>query len=467
MRSIETGALEWRVEGAWALGGFGAALADAGERGGDGSTALWVGAPHGVGRVVLVEPQGLTGLHLGSPGDHAGFGAALASIGDLDGDGIDDVAVGAPGFSGTVLGQGWVGVFSGAAGGLLWSHEGAGFDRMGTSLARVDDLNGDALPDLAVGVPFADGAGFNRGALEMRSGRDGALLWRAFGAADGDRLGERVARAGDVDGDGEDDVIVGLPGSDASGPDSGAAWVLSGRDGSQLLEVPGFAGGEFAAAVAGLGDVDGDGRADVALGSSANAGGHGRVRVVSGADGSLITDLRGEEPSGWFGAAVLGLGDTNADGQPDLAVGAPGHDDHPELVGHAWVLSSAPVDLWSDGHAVSPGGVQRLEGEFPGLGGHLYHVLGSLTGTAPGFGLGPFPVALTPDLYFNLVLQGVAPVVSHLGVLDAGGRLAFDFVPTRAVASAAPFAVWHACLIRDPISGDPSAVSVSVPAWVQ
>lgn len=327
---------------------LGAALAAAGDHDGDGLMDVLVGAPMGSpasGEVRVV--RGVDGATLRTyAGSAAGerFGAALAGLGDLDGDGIPDLAVGAPEADAAGSSSGRVVLLSGRSGALLREHVGAAWDRFGTSIASPGDLDGDGRADLLVGAPFSDGGGFNAGSVLAFSGADGSLLFDVHGAGPGDRLGERVAAAGDVDGDGIPDLVAVAPGEDGVAVDSGVVRVLSGLDGRLLLTVSGETSGEFLSAAAGAGDVDGDGRADVLVGSSAAGTAEGgRVRLVSGSSGLVLASFDGARPGGWLGAAVAGLGDEDGDGRFELACGAPGHDDRPDALGRVRVLRAPPA----------------------------------------------------------------------------------------------------------------------------
>ncbi len=339
---------EWfGAPGSLRLGG---AVAAAGDVDQDGHGDLLVGAPYGAaghGEVRLYS--GATGAVLKSwQGSAAGdqFGRCVSGTQDVDGDGIPDVLVGAPQADIGGPNAGELSLFSGSDGTLLRVHRGSTFDQLGFSTVGTGDLNGDGRGDYAVGVPFSDAAAFNGGAVMVFSGTDGALLYQVAGQVAGDQLGFGLSGGQELNGDGVLDLGVCAPGADANGFDSGAAYALSGLDGSLLRVFPGPGPGLYLSAVSLLGDVNGDGRGEVLAGCAGAQGAAneaGQVELFSGSDGSSLKLFLGPRALGWFGAAVAGGGDVNGDGIPDFLVGAPGHQDHQELLGFVEVLS--PVAL--------------------------------------------------------------------------------------------------------------------------
>jgi hypothetical protein len=321
----------------WTLAGdgndwLGFDVAGTGDLDGDRVPDLVAGAPFaGEASGQLRALSGRDGSMLWSrsgsvPGQR--YAQAVAGIGDVDADGVPDLAVGIPFDNGGGTYAGRVELLSGRGGLLLAALQGASFDQLGYDVAGVGDLDGDGAGDCAIGAPFDDRGGANAGALVIVSGASGGRLFEVFGAAAGDWLGHRVAGAGDVDGDGLPEVLVSAPGADVSGFDSGAAQVRSGADAALLLEIPGEQAGEYLTAVGGPGDVDGDGSADVLVGSAAGGIAEaGRVRLVSGRSGRLLCAFDGLAPKDWYGFAVGPAGDLDGDGRPELAIGAPGHDD--------------------------------------------------------------------------------------------------------------------------------------------
>ncbi len=234
----------------------------------------------------------------------------------------------------------------------------------GSPVARAGDVDGDGLPDLLIGIPGHDGVGTDAGAAEARRGFDGALLHTWLGEAALDEFGSAVAAAGDVDGDGQDDVLVGAARNDTLFSNGGRAYLMSGASGVPLLvlEADGNGDDEFGVGLAGIGDVTGDGVPDLAIGAHHDdvmGGNSGSVRVCSGADGSTWLMVAGLEPIDDLGHAVDACGDINLDGVPDFIAGAHDYPDFGEVrvysgtdgaVLHHWI-GLTTGDFF--GHAVS------------------------------------------------------------------------------------------------------------------
>jgi hypothetical protein len=144
-----------------------------------------------------------------------GFGEAVAGLGDLDADGVSELLVGAP-FSAP---SGKVFVYSAGKSMVLFSLPGQATDfQFGEVVANAGDVDGDGMCDLLIGAPDASVNGMSEaGRVWVYSGRSGDALFNMGGSQVGDRLGEGVDGVGDVDGDGRDEVIVGAPGADPNG----------------------------------------------------------------------------------------------------------------------------------------------------------------------------------------------------------------------------------------------------------
>ena len=196
-------------------------------------------------------------------------------------------------------------------------------DQAGRSVAWVGDVNQDGVTDVVVGASAHRAAG----SVTLYSGKDGVPLWRVRGLFQDD-LGRSVAGAGDVNRDGYPDVIAGAPGISPQSGGAGSALVFSGKDGAVLWRFDGtrgwsapFQGDVFGSSVAGPGDVNQDGYADLLVGALyAGPGGRGFVYLFSGKDGKKIWET-GSAQDLILGRSVEGAGDVNLDGVPDLLVG--------------------------------------------------------------------------------------------------------------------------------------------------
>jgi FG-GAP-like repeat/FG-GAP repeat len=280
--------------------------------------ARWIGA--GAALLAMAgsqsaQAQGLLQF-LQDPDPDVALGGSVTGIGDVDHDGTPDYAIAATRVS-TQLPS--VRVISGRHGALLYEippflpH----FFLPGMILAGVGDVNGDGTPDLAIGDTTAQLNGMDLGAVSLHSGVDGALLRIFWGTKVTDEFGCDVEAAGDVDGDGRPDVIVGAMQYAPMGTDPGYANVYSGATGQLLHHWTGTShGGGFGGTVCGAGDIDGDGHADLAVGAVLAS--VSSVWVFSGSDGSTLHVL----DAGAAAWCVAGGSDLDGDGVPDIAAGA-------------------------------------------------------------------------------------------------------------------------------------------------
>lgn len=313
-------------------------------------------------------------------------GAQLGWIGvragDVDGDGTQDYLITAP-FHGANQGRLWV--HSGAGGAQLHVKTGQGGETLGWSGSAVGELDGDGLDEFAAGAPgLAAGAGY------VYRGSDGSVLFQATGEAVGDSFGSAVSEAGDVDGDGVPDVAFGAPTNDAAGNDAGRVYVHSGASGLRIRTIDGRAAGEqFGGGLAGVGDRNGDGVPDLMVGAVKGGNGTGRAYVVSGVDGATIWSLDGGSGSVAFSQFFLGpCGDVNADGTEDLFVS---DFQHTGGTGRAFVYDGASSALLytidgegpGDGFAIGRGWAGDVDGD--GYDDLVFgHYLNSKGGSAAG-----------------------------------------------------------------------------------
>lgn len=201
-----------------------------------------------------------------------------------------------------------------------YAVEGDSGFRPGEVLGWVGDVDGDGRPDWATGQPtYSAGGLLNAGAVRVHSGATGTLLAQVEGAAANDRLGSQIAELGDVDGDGAPEFLV------TSGPTSPGTRVLaiSPATWTPVLTVVLATDESTVLSLSGVGDVDADGVADFAAGDPFFATGDGAVWVHSGASGALLHTLSPPEYHGQIGWDVAGPGDLDGDGRAEILVGAP------------------------------------------------------------------------------------------------------------------------------------------------
>jgi hypothetical protein len=300
---------------------FGATVAGGGDLDGDRRPDLVVGAlephPATLGKGYVRALSGRDGRRIfTAQGDALGdeFGRAIAMLGDVNGDGRADVCVGAPKNAFNGAGSGLARVLS-SNGSVLYDFHGAAGDALGSSMSPVGDLDLDGRADFALGAPRGAST---FGYVDIRSGATGAVVRHLVGFAPNSRFGAAVALAGDVNGDGKPDLIVGAPGLGLGSADPGHAYVFSGANGALLYTFVGpGAGSAFGASVDGAGDVNNDGYDDLIVGAWQFVGGFGAVTVYSGYDGIEIVHEYGVQADDFLGRVVAGAGDVDGDGYAD------------------------------------------------------------------------------------------------------------------------------------------------------
>ena len=282
----------------------------------------------------------------------------VASAGDVNGDGYDDVIVGAPQFDDGESDEGLAWVYLGSASGLAtnpaWTAEsdqaGAHF---GTSVSTAGDVNGDGYSDVIVGAPSFDGSQTNGGLARVYHGSGSGLATSPAWTGESDQAdafyGYSVSTAGDVNGDGYSDVIVGAPYFDGSQANVGLARVYHGSA-NGLATDPAWArdsdqaDASFGYSVSTAGDVNGDGYSDVIVGAYRYSSGQtseGRAFVYLGSASGLGSGpawtAESDQLIAEFGVSVSTAGDVNGDGYSDVIVGAHQYSSGQTTEGRAFV----------------------------------------------------------------------------------------------------------------------------------
>ncbi len=386
--------------------------------GSSGRARLYLGASGGIPRFATTLQAG--GPETGSVVTNS-YGGALASAGDTNGDGYPELLV-----FGQVASGGRVFVYSGTNTGIATTpmrvlSGGTGTVNFGRSVSSAGDVNGDGYADVIIGAN--DSAYVFLGSATGLVTTDPVPLTGLLG----EDYGRSVSSAGDVNGDGFGDVLVGAP----EGLGAGRFYLYLGRATVGIYPSPdvtysaGVSASHFGWSVASAGDVDADGYGDVIVGAP-DAGGTGTITVFRGSATSLRTagaaTFAGPVGDGHFGISVSGVGDADGDGYGDLLVGASANN---TMAGAAYLLRTggslgSATSLTLDPSAMPPGLAARFGIAVSGIGdadhdGFMDFVVGARCApTTPNCGSGLV-------YYFRGGRPPTAPHAAFFSTSDAPG----------------------------------------------
>ena len=307
-----------------------------------GSVAIWqivYGGANSMGKIWVGANEG----------DQ--FGHAVANVGDVDGDGIDDHAIGAPYNDDTYSDAGAVYVYNGGnlnqtKYGIMWSARGTEYgEAFGYEIVGLGDVNGDGFSDFAVGAPYNDDGGTSAGRIYVFGGGNASFFGNFIGETADEQFGKSMAKVGDYNDDGVEDVVVGAPYYESSfGQSLGRYYVFSLTDHELISEHIGYGyNNQFGYAVCGPGDLSGDGIADIVVTDPKHE--HSVTGEEVGAVyfdsyfASRFWTIEGEASGDLFGFSVASAGDVDLRGRNDVIVGAPVNDAGANMAGRAYVYS--------------------------------------------------------------------------------------------------------------------------------
>jgi hypothetical protein len=338
---------------------FGISVSTAGDVNGDGYADVIVGASGyngNTGRVYVyfggASMNNIADITLNGEVTNNYFGSSVSTAGDVNGDGYKDIIVGANGYS-TNTGRAYVYVQSMTGTNipdLSMTGEAAANSNFGFSVSNAGDVNGDGYADVIVGAYYYN-SGQGRayiyyGGSPMNNVADVILT----GEAINNYFGYSVSTAGDVNGDGYADVIIGAPNYSSS---TGRAYIYYGgltpHTTPDVIMTGEAVNNNFGYSVSKAGDVNGDGYSDVIVGAYGYSSYTGRAYIYfGGASMDNIADvtMTGEATSNFFGVSVSTAGDVNGDGYSDIIVGASGYSSY---TGRAYIYyGGAPMDNIAD-----------------------------------------------------------------------------------------------------------------------
>jgi|FLOH01.1.fsa_nt_gi hypothetical protein len=430
MYSGATGLPIYRIDGTSHTSALGTVMCTLGDINGDGAADFIAGDPmYSIGSYTF---EGAFWVYSGSDGSvifwdtgtpSSFFGNALALLDDLDADGLPEFAVGAPN-----EGSGMVHVYSPGKQKKIRSFAAPDPNaNFGVALASIGDLNNDGHQDLIVGANRYDGPGGNDiGAAYLISSRDGSVLHRFDGWDSLNEFGKVVASIGDLDGDGCDDVMVSAPhGRLGLSLSVGIVEVYSSVSHALIYNLTGNNPNEtFGASLVNLGDQNGDASDDFLIGVPyRNTNGIPGVAVLySGASG-LVMNKFGTGLHLGFGHHLANLGDLDGDGYADIGISSA--ESLSLFQGSASIYGSRKyLSATHDSVSAAAGGPVDFLMDFDRIQrGFSYRLLASSHGTGPSI-INGLEVPLGWDFLLNLTSLGSFPgfVANGDGVLDGDGN---------------------------------------------
>lgn len=452
----------------------GHSVAIAGDVNGDGFDDIIIGAPgdsnatHWAFGSAFVY-SGKDGSNLyhwegSAAGDNLGW--SVAGAGDVNADGFDDVIVSAPfaGLPGGLTSAGLVYVYSGNDGSLLHLFEGEDANHLlGLSASGAGDVNNDGFGDVIIGTRVPSPGGIpSAGSAYVYSGSNGNLLYQWNGTMKDEQLGVAVSGAGDLNADDFDDLIVG------TGIRANVAYAYSGKDGSLMFQWDGENTlDSFGTKVSEAGDFNGDGYSDVIIGAYSSDFVHnqsGAAYIYSGNDGALIKRFDGQWLDKHFGFSVSNAGDLNGDGFADVVVGSPNSSHGLPFSGSAFTFGYSPfMESNTSTVSASSGGSIDLALNFPVEAvSNEYKILISSTGVGPtNYGI---DIPLTQDSLVIETFLGIYPVpASNMhGTLDGYGNASASLTIPADLPSALVGNIYYLAAIANQPGQLPDFSSVAV-----
>lgn len=369
---------------------YGYSVATAGDINGDGYSDVIVGAPSYVdgladGGHVFIYLGSSTGLSttadktLKSYNTGAKFGFSVSTAGDVNKDGYSDIIVGAPKYSEDETNEGAIFVYHGSSTGIVTPaaeiiQSNQAEAQFGYSVSTAGDVDDDGDSDIIIGAPFYDNGENDEGKVFLFngsfSGINSAPDWSVENNRINSQFGTDVRTAGDVNGDGYSDIIVGAPLFDDGVTDGGKIYVFYGSS-TGLPSSPSWTAvnpqsySQFGYSVSTAGDVNGDGFSDIVAGALTFSNGQnqeGKVFAfygsISGLSASPDWSKEGNEIDKKFGGSISTAGDVNGDGYADVIVGAAGNN---FSEGAAFLFYGSEIGLDEFDSLTTEDGLQALD----------------------------------------------------------------------------------------------------------